>query len=59
MQTDLLIPDMTKFFFKNNFLWPQAWSLNPLPEVFTVLYEGRAAVFEPELFKLAALPRYQ
>jgi hypothetical protein len=24
----------TFFFF--NFLWPQAWSLNPLPEVFTL-----------------------
>jgi hypothetical protein len=42
-------------FFPNNFLWPQAWSLNPLPEVFT--YVGRAAGFEPELVKLAALPR--
>jgi hypothetical protein len=23
-----------------NFLWPQAWSLNPLPEVYTLFEEG-------------------
>jgi hypothetical protein len=26
--------------FFNNFLWPQAWSLNPLPDVFTLWGEG-------------------
>jgi hypothetical protein len=30
--------------------------LLPVPEVYTVLYKGRAAGFEPELVKLAALP---
>jgi hypothetical protein len=34
--------------FLKNFVWPQAWSLIPLPEVYT-LYMGRAAGFEPEL----------
>jgi hypothetical protein len=38
------------FFF---FLWLQAWSLNPLPEVF-LLYMGRAAGFEPELLSFAS-----
>jgi hypothetical protein len=43
------------YYFFKNFLWRQAWSLNPLPEVFT-LNEGRAVGFEPELVKLVALP---
>jgi hypothetical protein len=33
-----------------NFLWPQAWSLNPLSEVF-ILFMGRAAGFEPALHR--------
>jgi hypothetical protein len=28
-----------EYFFKN-FLWPQAWSLIPLPEVYTLYGEG-------------------
>jgi hypothetical protein len=42
---------------QNNFLWPQVW-FYPLSLRF-ILYEGRAAGFEPELVKLAALPRFQ
>jgi hypothetical protein len=41
--------NLSKIFF-NNFLWPQAWSLNPLPDVF-LLYMGRAAGLEPEKSK--------
>jgi hypothetical protein len=40
------------------FSWSHAWSLNLFPKVL-ILYMGRAAGFEPELVKLAALPRYQ
>jgi hypothetical protein len=28
------------YYFFYNFLWPQAWSLNPLPEVYTLYGEG-------------------
>jgi hypothetical protein len=45
------------FFFFFDFLWPQAWSLNP--SLRCLLHEGRAAGFEPELVKLAGLPCYQ
>jgi hypothetical protein len=46
-----------RIYFFIYFLWPQAWSLNPLPRC--LHYEGRVAGFEPELVKPAALPRYQ
>jgi hypothetical protein len=41
----------TIFFF--NFLWPQSWSLTPLPEVYT--FDGEGGGIRTRV--LAALPR--
>jgi hypothetical protein len=37
-------------FLFNNFLWPQAWSLNPLPEVFVYFMRGGRRDSNPSLF---------
>jgi hypothetical protein len=49
--SNLIAKSATERRFFKTFLWPQAWSLNPLPEV--LHYGGRAARFEPEVVKLS------
>jgi hypothetical protein len=48
-------PFPVAFFY---FLWPQAWSLIPLPEVYTLCVEGGGIRTRVTVVKLAALPRY-
>jgi hypothetical protein len=51
VRTEFKAYQVKKNFF--HFLWTQAWSLNPLPEMF-LLYMGRGAGFEPELLNFAS-----